>query len=428
MAKKKVNKKQALVPEMRFPGFRGDWSYDTLAKVLREHKRKNGEGCTVFSVSLEKGLVNQVEHMGRTFSAKDTSNYNKVSPFDIVYTKSPLRDYPYGIVKQSKLNKDVAVSPLYGVFSPRNKHIGVLVEAYFDSPYRSKRFIGPLAQKGAKNTINITNQGFLAGRLAVPPSEEEQQKIADCLDSLDDLIGAHSAKLDALQDHKKGLLQQLFPAEGKTVPVLRFPEFESGEEWKQSPFGALVKKSFYGTSKSTSAAGMYPVLRMGNMVDGRVDFRKLVYIDLDEKEFKRMSLERGDILLNRTNSAELVGKISIFEGLDKCLSASYIVAFRLKTQIINPHFCNYLLNTPENQARIRALATRSISQCNINPSAFKKELTIRIPHSAEQRRIADCLGALDALIAAQSEQLATLKEHKKGLMQKLFPNPELSQA
>lgn len=127
------------------------------------------------------------------------------------YTKSPLRDYPYGIVKQSKLDEDVAVSPLYGVFSPRNKHISALVEAYFDSPYRSKRFIGPLAQKGAKNTINITNQGFLSGKLPVPLSEAEQQEIADCVSALDALITAQTEQVAALKEHKKGLMQKLFP-------------------------------------------------------------------------------------------------------------------------------------------------------------------------------------------------------------------------
>lgn len=423
MAKKNA-KKQALVPKLRFPGFREGWDYGPLSKILREHKRKNGDRCVVFSVSLEKGLVNQVDHMGRSFSAKDTSNYNRVKPLDIVYTKSPLRDYPYGIVKQSRIETDVAVSPLYGVFSPRNGHLGTLVEAYFDSPYRSKRFIGPLAQKGAKNTINITNSGFLSGMIAVPASDGEQSKIAGFLASLNGLIVSHIEKLEALQEHKKGLLQQLFPQHGRTIPTLRFPEFKRSGDWKEHRFGEFVKKSFYGTSKSTSASGRYPVIRMGNMMDGRVLFRNLVYIDIGEKEFERIALKKGDILLNRTNSAELVGKISIFDREDKCITASYIVAFRLKNQMIESSFCNYLLNTPENQASIRALATRSISQCNINPSAFKRELKVRIPILAEQQRIAECLSAIDGQIDSQAKQIVALQEHKAGLMQQLLPDPD----
>ena len=205
-------KSEKCVPKFRFLGFTKDWQCDSLSEVMREHGHKNKKsGCEVFSVSQEKGLVNQIKHLGRSFSAKDTSNYNKVLPHNIVYTKSPLRDYPYGIVKQSKLDKDVAVSPLYGVFTPLNKHLGVIIEAYFESPYRSKSFIELLAKKGAKNTINIPNTTFLSGRIILPDSESEQQKIADCLTSLDALITAQIEQIAALKAHKKGLMQQLFP-------------------------------------------------------------------------------------------------------------------------------------------------------------------------------------------------------------------------
>src|ERR1700677_3784813 len=160
--------KPGLTPKLRFPGFDGNWINDPLSKVLDEHKLKNHDGCEVFSVSLERGVVNQIEHMGRSYAAKDTSNYNKGKPYDLVYTKSPLRDFPFGIVKQCKIDTEVALSPLYGVFAPANRYLGLLVEAYFESPNRSKAFLSPLCQKGAKNTIQITNATFLSGRLPLP--------------------------------------------------------------------------------------------------------------------------------------------------------------------------------------------------------------------------------------------------------------------
>ncbi|WP_283179263.1 restriction endonuclease subunit S [Gemmobacter sp. 24YEA27] len=216
-------------------------------------------------------------------------------------------------------------------------------------------------------------------------------------------------------------MQQLFPQEGETQPRLRFPEFEGEGEWEERPFEDFVARSFYGTSSSTSPTGLYPVLRMGNMVDGSIDFSNLVYIDLDSATFGSLKLEDGDILLNRTNSPALVGKIALFRSEMGCITASYIVTYRLKKSRMNSAFCNAMLNTALYQARIKKLAKPSVSQANINPTAFKKELIVSTPSLPEQQRIADCLTSLDDLISAAAQKLDTLKTHKKGLMQQLFP-------
>jgi type I restriction enzyme, S subunit len=293
---------KTLVPELRFPGFDENWQSKPLANVLREHKRKNKKNdCEVFSVSQEKGLVNQIEHLGRSFSAKDTSNYNKAGPHDIVYTKSPLRDYPYGIVKQSKLDTDVAVSPLYGVFAPKNRYLGTIIEAHFESPYRSKSFIGPLAQKGAKNTINITNATFLSGHMTLPESSAEQQKIADCLGSLDDLLAAHSRKLAALQDHKKGLLQQLFPTEGETTPKLRFPVFRS--EWGESCLKDLCDVITKGATPTSYGFGYVEdgvrFIKIESLDQGRIKHAKTSFItDECHNYLNRSKLEDADLLFS----------------------------------------------------------------------------------------------------------------------------------
>ena len=204
----------ALVPKLRFPEFRdaGGWKERTLSDVLTEHGQKSTGVEQVFSVSVHKGLVNQIEHLGRSFSASSTDHYNRVLPGDIVYTKSPTGDFPLGIIKQSKLDIPVIVSPLYGVFSPETNALGAMLDAYFESPENAYIYLEPLVQKGAKNTININNRKFLSGTLILPLNKEEQQKIADCLSSLDELITLEAQKLGTLKAHKKGLLQQLFPS------------------------------------------------------------------------------------------------------------------------------------------------------------------------------------------------------------------------
>ena len=119
--------------------------------------------------------------MGRSFAAKNTSNYNCVHYGDIVYTKSPTGDFPLGIVKQSLIKEDVIVSPLYGVFTPQTFELGAILDFYFSSPINANNYLHPVAQKGAKNTINITNKKFLSAKLRLPIDVKEQKKIAQFL-------------------------------------------------------------------------------------------------------------------------------------------------------------------------------------------------------------------------------------------------------
>lgn len=225
----------ALVPKLRFPGFSAPWAYEPLAKFLKEHKLKNTAGRNVFSVSMEYGIVNQIELLGRSFAAADTSHYTIGRRYDIVYTKSPLKAFPFGIVKQCKFDGEVALSPLYGVFSPPNAHAGLMIEAYFESPNRAKEFLSPLCQKGAKNTLQITNTTFLSGRLPLPAEHAEQQKIAECLSSVDELISAQARKVDALKTHKKGLMQQLLPRKGDRQDEAELKALEAALKRRAKP-------------------------------------------------------------------------------------------------------------------------------------------------------------------------------------------------
>lgn len=186
------------------------WDYRKLGDVLKEHKLKSTGKEEVYSVSVHKGLVNQVEHLGRVFAAKNTDNYNLVKPNDIIYTKSPTGNFPLGIIKQSKVNKNVIVSPLYGVFTPETPGLGYMLNVYFESPINVNNYLSSIIQKGAKNTINITNTTFLSKKLLLPISKEEQKKIGDFLFNIDCKIEKISKQITQTQSFKKGLLQQMF--------------------------------------------------------------------------------------------------------------------------------------------------------------------------------------------------------------------------
>lgn len=187
-----------------------DWEEKPLHTFLTETKEKSDGTEAVFSVSVHKGLIDQVEHLGRSFSAANTDHYNRVEPGDIVYTKSPTGDFPYGIIKQSRLNTAVIVSPLYGVFRPETAWLGYWLHVYFESNIHTGNYLKPIIQKGAKNTINITNTTFLSAKLKVPNHPDEQRKIADFLSALDRKIDLVAQELELAQAFKKGLLQQMF--------------------------------------------------------------------------------------------------------------------------------------------------------------------------------------------------------------------------
>ena len=155
-------------------------------------------------------VVGSSGSVGRSFAAKDTSNYNLVKFGDVIYTKSPTGDFPYGIIKQSFLNEDVVVSPLYGVFEPLNFNLGYILHSYFYYKENTNNYLYSIIQKGAKNTINITNTTFLSKSLLLPMDEDEQRKIASLLKKLDNKIEKEQEKLDSLNEYKKGLLQQMF--------------------------------------------------------------------------------------------------------------------------------------------------------------------------------------------------------------------------
>jgi len=202
-------------PRLRFPGFTGEWQEKPLSHFLHEHKTKSDGKCEVHSVSVTKGVINQVEYLGRSFAASDTSKYNLAKPGDIIYTKSPTGAFPYGIVKQNKNPYNVIVSPLYAVYTPLNQHVGYILDSYFESPVNTNNYLSSLIQKGAKNTIQISNDTFVSKSMCLPSNLAEQQKIAKCLESLDSLIASETKKLESLKTHKRGLMQQLFPQPNK---------------------------------------------------------------------------------------------------------------------------------------------------------------------------------------------------------------------
>ena len=410
-----------LMPKRRCPGFSAPWALEPLSRVLTEHKIKNTAGRDVFSVSMESGIVNQIEHLGRSFAAADSSHYTIGRRFDVVYTKSPLKAFPFGVVKQCKFEGEVALSPLYGVFTPTNPHLGLMIEAYFEAPNRSKTFLSPLCQKGAKNTLQITNATFLSGRLPLPTQSAEQQKIAECLSSVDKLMVAQARKLDALKTHKKALMQELFPREGETQPRLRFPEFQNAGEWEEDKLidiATFRRGSFpqpYGLPEWYDEVGGMPFVQVFDVGD---DFRlkertksKISKLGAEKSVF----IPKGTLIVTLQGS---IGRVAITH-YDAYIDRTLLIFETFRKPVEKVFFARLIQNLFDIE--------KEIAPGGIIKTITKEALSdfkVKLPKIPEQQRIADCLSSLDALITAQTQKLAALKTHKQALMQQLFPASE----
>ncbi|MDA0737798.1 MAG: restriction endonuclease subunit S [Nitrospirae bacterium] len=251
------------------------------------------------------------------------------------------------------------------------------------------------------------------------PEIEEQQKIAECLSSVDELMAAQARKVDALKTHKKGLMQQLFPREGETQPRLRFPEFQDAGAWKLDTLENMcVAKISYG------------IVQAGPHVPNGMPYIKST--DLNAELCLANLSRTSDVIADRYRRSEVIpgdivfslrGNIGVSQIVPKGIPVANLTQGTARIRTEGPsEFYLHALRSQAVHDRILAVGKGSTFQ-EVSLEALR-EIPLFRPALAEQQRIADCLTSLDDLIAAQTQKLAALKTHKKGLMQQLFPSPE----
>ena len=287
---------------------------------------------------------------------------------------------------------------------------------------------------GSLNSTTITRiygSDLRSLSLTFPIDPQEQQKIADCLSSIADRITAETQKLDTLKAHKKGLMQQLFPAEGETLPKLRFPEFQDAGEWKVARIGDFVD-SYKGGAPLTPSDFIihsnYEVIPKKAITEGgwlKLDVKQPTYCKESFYKENLKSVVDSTYLITTLRdlvpSGPSIGYIVKFEGNKNYILAQGVYGLKLNQAII-PEFLIHFSNTQKYRKIMQSLMVGS-TQVHIRNNVFLN-LTINIPLLPEQQKVADCLSSIDEAIAAQSKAIELLKLHKKGLMQQLFPSVE----
>ncbi|WP_291727855.1 restriction endonuclease subunit S [Bernardetia sp.] len=264
-----------------------------------------------------------------------------------------------------------------------------------------------------------------------PPKKEEQKKIASCLLSLDELITAHTEKLALLEEHKKGLMQNLFPKEGEKVPAYRFPQFRNDGEWEEKKLGDVADKevrwSFTGgpfgsnlKAEDYTKEGIR-IIQLQNIGDGEFqDSYKIYTSESKANELISCNIYAGEIILSKMGDP--VGRACIIpENLERCVMASDGIRLVVDEEKYSKYFIFSLINSQKIRQAIESKATGSTrKRIGLNEL---RETELLLPKSEkEQKKIASCLSSLDELITKQSKKIESLQQHKKGLMQGLFPS------
>jgi type I restriction enzyme S subunit len=414
----------ALVPKLRFPEFRGAevWQSIALKQATTPVTERVGERkLTPVSISAGIGFVPQAAKFGRDISGKQYQLYTLVRDGDFVFNKGNSLKYPQGCVYQLQGWGQVAAPNVFICFRLKKGYSESFFQQCFEQNQHGKQLKRHITSGARSNgLLNISKETFF--NVEIPaPSLAEQQKIADCLSSLDELIAAQAQKVEVLKTHKKGLMQQLFPREGETQPRLRFPEFQDAGEWVCDSLGNIFETTSGGTPNRTETA--YWNGNIHWITTSLVDFCVITSAEefITPQGLKNSSakvLPKGTVLMAMYGQGKTRGQVALLR-IDAATNQA--CAAILPRKGVDPYFVfAYLAGKYE---QIREMSNRG-GQENLS-QGLVREIQFSFPSdNAEQSKVTSCLSSLDALVTAETQKLEALKTHKKGLMQQLFPSLE----
>ena len=398
-------------PALRFKGFTDPWEQRKLEEYLEVSGQKNFEGIytkeDVLSVSGDFGIVNQIEFQGRSFAGASVANYGVVETGDIVYTKSPLKSNPYGIIKANK-GKNGIVSTLYAVYKPKQSANPEFVQIYFEQDARMNNYMHPLVNKGAKNDMKVSAENALKGQI-VFPDIKEQRTISEFFHNLDTLITLHQRKYEKLVNIKKSMLDKMFPKNGASVPEIRFKGFT--DPWEQRKLKELY---FQLTERNADLLPYQKTLSVATMsfkTDGNGA------ADTSLANYKR--LRTGDIAFEGHTSKEFrYGRFVLNDVGDGIMSPRFSALRPLHEMPIN--FWKYYIHYEPIMRKVLVNSTKAGTMMNELVINEFLQGSILVPSMAEQQAIGRFFKQLDTLITLHQRKLEKLQNIKKSCLEKMF--------
>ena len=364
---------------MRFPEFSGVWTKTLLNNYLEENKERNKRGIFtknhVLSVSGDFGIVNQIELLGRSFAGKSVLDYHVVRTGNIVYTKSPLKEYPYGIVKVNG-GVDGIVSTLYAVYKVKETANGKFVEYYFGLPNRTNRYFKPIVRIGAKHDMKIGNDEVLANYV-VFPCVDEQKRISDFICLLDERIATQIKIIEKLESLIKGLCQKLMQQDNPNTALNEALEC----------YSSTLQES------SVQEAGDYPVYGATGVCG---------YTDAPEVDGDSILIIKDGASVGVTYYAS--GKYSAIGTLNRLIATS---GYSLRYL----YYCLKVFNFAPYRTGL------AIPHIYFRDYGKAK---IWCPPIEEQNRIANVLEKVEQKIATEKSLLQQLYSQKRFLLQAMF--------
>ncbi len=403
-------------PAIRFPEFNDEWEHKRLSELLSESKKRNGDlkygKDEVLSVSGELGIVNQIKHLGRSYAGVSVHQYHVVEVGDIVYTKSPLKANPFGIIKLNK-GKAGIVSTLYAVYNVKEKSAyGPFLDYYFSLDANTNRYLRPLVKKGAKNDMKINNAHVLHDRIFAPTTNE-QKRIASFFTVLDQKIAQLKQKKFLLEQYKKGIMQKIFSQQ------LRFKD-ENGKEfpkWEKKKLGDLTERV---TNKN--AANNLNVLTISAQ-EGLISQLEFFNNSVSSNNLTGYYLlAKDDYAYNRSYSnGYSMGAIKRLLRYEKGVVSTLYICFRFyeksDTEFFEHYFESGITNKEiEKHAKEGA---RNHGLLNIGLADFFS-IEILLPKPEEQNKISAFLTTVNNKINQCNNELQQTGQYKKGLLQNMF--------
>ena len=420
------NNENKLVPKLRFPEFHndGEWVIENLENNIdlfsgiafkSEEISDDESGIPILrGINITEGYIRHSKEVDKYFVG-DLENLKKylVKKNDIVIGMDGSKvGKNVALIKKEDENS-ILIQRVARIRTNEKSDINYIYHHFISDKFRN--YVDTV--NTSSGIPHISAQQIKDFQIGFPPKLKEQRKIATCLSSLDEVITAESQKLDILKDHKKGLLQNLLPQEGETVPKFRFKEFEDSGEWEEKTLGDVAESLMYGmNAAAVEFDGENKYIRITDINENTRLFSPNPLTSPEGQLDEKYRIKVGDILFARTGAS--VGKSYLHqEESGKIYFAGFLIRLTVKNAV--PYFVYLQTLTVQYQKWVSKTSMRS-GQPGINAEEYKSYSLLIPSDSKEQEKIANTLSSIEDLINAQNQKVQTLKLHKKGLLQGLF--------